>query len=468
VRPSRLLRAASFRLAPFYALLFGASALALFLFIYFLGGKAMRQQITSSVEGEISFLDEEHRAGGNGQVVDRIERRLASGRHRAMFYLFQDREGHTLAGNLPPMPPREGWLEIPIKAGEEEHDEPDRRLLALGRVLPDGSYLVVGEDPHGIDEVQDTIVDAFAWGLAGTLVLAVAGGALVSARFLRRIDAINRTTNAIIEGNLSDRVPAQGTGDELDRLAANLNRMLDRIQALMGNVRQVSSDIAHDLRTPLTRLRHRLEAARAQSPEQGPVLDRALEDIDELLAMFSALLRIAQIEAGAHRASFERVDLAEVFRHIADTYAPVADDQGQRLVSDVAPDLAIRGDRQLLVQMLANLVENALRHTPRGSTITLGLTDTPRGPRGVVADTGPGIPEEAREKVFQPFYRLEASRSTPGSGLGLALVAAIAGMHGIVIELSGNDPGLKVTLEFPRAPAANAPVRGRGAEALKA
>ncbi|HVI22571.1 MAG TPA: HAMP domain-containing sensor histidine kinase, partial [Myxococcales bacterium] len=282
------------------------------------------------------------------------------------------------------------------------------------------------------------------------------------------IDAINRTTNAIIEGNLSDRVPAQGTGDELDRLAANLNRMLDRIQALMGNVRQVSSDIAHDLRTPLTRLRHRLEAARAQSPEQGPVLDRALEDIDELLAMFSALLRIAQIEAGAHRASFERVDLAEVFRHIADTYAPVADDQGQRLVSDVAPDLAIRGDRQLLVQMLANLVENALRHTPRGSTITLGLTDTPHGPRGVVADTGPGIPEEAREKVFQPFYRLEASRSTPGSGLGLALVAAIAGMHGIVIELSGNDPGLKVTLEFPRAPAASAPVRSRGTEALKA
>ena len=146
----------------------------------------------------------------------------------------------------------------------------------------------------------------------------------------------------------------------------------------------------------------------------------------------------------------------------------MADDRGQRLVSDVAGDVAIRGDRQLLVQMLANLVENALRHTPRGSTITLSLRDTPQGPLGVVADTGPGIPEEAREKVFQPFYRLEASRSTPGSGLGLALVAAIAGMHGIAVELSGNEPGLKVTLEFPRAPAASAPVRSRGAEALKA
>jgi signal transduction histidine kinase len=467
VLPSRLLRTASFRLAAFYALLFGASALVLFLVIYFLGAKAMRQQITSGIEGEISFLTEEHRAGGDAQVVDRISRRLASGRHRAMFYLLEDRERRPLAGNLQPMEPHEGWLTIPVRAGEEEPDEQDRQLIALGRVLPDGSYLVVGEDPHGIDEVQDTIVDAFAWGLAVTLILAVAGGALVSARFLRRIDAINRTTNAIIEGNLSDRVPAQGTGDELDRLAENLNRMLDRIQSLMGNVRQVSSDIAHDLRTPLTRLRHRLEAARVESKDgHSPVIDRALEDIDELLAMFSALLRIAQIEAGAHRASFDRVDLSELFRNLAETYAPVADDQGQRLVADVGAGIAVRGDRQLLVQMLANLVENALRHTPRGSTITLSLNDTPQGPRGTVADTGPGIPEEAREKVFRPFYRLEASRSTPGSGLGLAMVAAIAGMHGIEVALAGNEPGLRVTLAFPRAPSAS--VRQRGAEALKA
>jgi signal transduction histidine kinase len=364
------------------------------------------------------------------------------------------------------MEPREGWLTIPIRAGEEEPDEQERQLIALGRVLPDDSYLVVGEDPHGIDEVQDTIVDAFAWGLAITLILAVAGGALVSARFLRRIDAINRTTNAIIEGNLSDRVPAQGTGDELDRLAENLNRMLDRIQSLMGNVRQVSSDIAHDLRTPLTRLRHRLEAARAQSKDgTAPVIDEALDDIDELLAMFSALLRIAQIEAGAHRASFDEVDLSELFRNLAETFAPVADDQGQRLAAEIAPDVAVRGDRQLLVQMLANLVENALRHTPTGSRITLSLVDTPQGPRGVVADTGPGIPEEAREKVFRPFYRLEASRSTPGSGLGLAMVAAIAGMHGIEVALADNEPGLRVTLLFPRAPAATA--RGAASAALK-
>jgi signal transduction histidine kinase len=451
VHPIRLLRTASFRLAAFYALLFGASALALFLVIYFIAAKAMQKQVTAAIESESSFLSEDHRLGGQGQVVDRINRRLSSGRHRALFYLFQDSTGGVLAGNLPATSPRQGWLQIPIKAGEEERDEGERRLLALGRLLPDGSYLVVGEDTHGIDEVQETIVRAFAWGLAGTLVLAVAGGALVSAGFLRRIDAINRTTRAIVEGNLSDRVPARGTGDELDRLATNLNQMLDRIQSLMGNVRQVSSDIAHDLRTPLTRLRHRLEAARleAGSPEEyASVVDRALEDVDGLLAIFSALLRIAQIESGAHRAPSDHVDLSDVFRNIADTYAPVADDQGQRLVADIAGGVTVRGDRQLLVQMLANLVENALRHTPRGSTITLSLTDTPEGPRGVVADTGPGIPEEARAKVFQPFYRLETSRSTPGSGLGLAMVAAIANMHGIGVQLLGNDPGLKVTLKF--------------------
>jgi signal transduction histidine kinase len=451
VQASRVFRAASFRLAAFYALLFGASAIALFLVIYFLAAQAMRKQVTNAIESEVSFLTEEHRLGGQGQAIDRIARRISSGRHRAMFYLFQDGAGRILAGNLPSQPPREGWLEIPIKAGEEEHDEEDRRLLALGRVLPDGSYLVAGEDTHGIDEVQETIVRAFAWGLAGTLVLAVAGGALASAGFLRGIDAINRTTKAIVEGNLSNRVPARGTGDELDRLATNLNQMLDRIQALMGNVRQVSSDIAHDLRTPLTRLRQRLETARleAASPEEyAAVVDRALEDVDELLAIFSALLRIAQIESGAHRLPADHVDLSDVFRSIADTYSPVADDQGQRLVAEIAGGIAVRGDRQLLVQMLANLIENALRHSPRGSTLRLSLADTPEGPRGVVADTGPGIPAEEREKVFQPFYRLERSRSTPGSGLGLAMVAAIANMHGIGIELAGNDPGLRVTLRF--------------------
>jgi len=216
---------------------------------------------------------------------------------------------------------------------------------------------------------------------------------------------------------------------------------------------------AHDLRTPLTRLRQRLEAARAgarTAEETGAAIDEAIGEVDELLGTFSALLRIAQIESGTRRAGFAAVDLSAVFRKIADAYAPVAEDQGQSLTSSIGAQAPYRGDRQLLEQMLANLVENALRHTPRGSTISLSLHDTPDGLLGSVADTGPGIPVDARAKVFQPFYRLETSRSTPGSGLGLALVAAIADLHRIQVELSSNEPGLKVSLGF-----------GRGADAAE-
>jgi len=221
---------------------------------------------------------------------------------------------------------------------------------------------------------------------------------------------------------------------------------------------------AHDLRTPLTRLRQRLEAARAgarTAEETGAAIDEAIGEVDELLGTFSALLRIAQIESGTRRAGFAAVDLSAVFRKIADAYAPVAEDQGQSLDIAVADGVSYRGDRQLLEQLLANLVENALRHTPPGASISLSLQEGPSGPLGVVADTGPGIPEHARAKVFQPFYRLETSRSTPGSGLGLALVAAIADLHRIRVDLSNNEPGLKVSLGFgPPADAQELPDAG--------
>jgi signal transduction histidine kinase len=459
-----LLRTASFRLAAFYALLFGASAVALFGVVYWIASQALHQQLTASIENEMAILSDAHRAGGAEQIAATIRARLSSGRHPARYYVLQDAAGRELAGNLTVPDRRQGFIELPIPAGEHQEDDPPdegsgRTLLALGRILPDGRYLVVGQDRQGIREAKEAIVTAFGWGLGVTLLLAAVGGALASAGFLRRVDAINRTTRGIIQGNLADRVPTRGTGDELDRLAANLNEMLDRTQSLMGALRRVSSDIAHDLRTPLTRLRQRLEAARANArtaEEAGAAIDRAIGDVDELLMIFSALLRIAQIESGSRRAGFAPLDLSAVFRKIADAYAPVAEDQGQSLTSSIGAQAPYRGDRQLLEQMLANLVENALRHTPRGSTISLSLHDTPDGLLGSVADTGPGIPVDARAKVFQPFYRLETSRSTPGSGLGLALVAAIADLHRIRVELSSNEPGLKVSLGF-----------GRGADAAE-
>jgi signal transduction histidine kinase len=463
------LRTASFRLAAFYALLFGASAVVLFGAVYWIASQALHQQLAATIESEMATLSDAHRSGGAEQVAAAIRARLSSGRRPAGYYVLADPTGHVLAGNLPLPDRRQGWIELPVPAGHGEEDDPpdegsERTLLALGRVLPDGRSLVVGEDTRGMHEAKDAMVTAFGWGLAATLLLAAVGGSLASAGFLRRVDAINRTTRGIIEGNLADRVPRRGTGDELDRLAANLNEMLDRTQSLMGAVRQVSSDIAHDLRTPLTRLRQRLEAARANSrtaEEAGAAIDRAIGDVDELLGTFSALLRIAQIESGSRRAGFAALDLSAVFRKIADAYAPVAEDQGQSLTASIGEKVPYRGDRQLLEQMLANLVENALRHTPRGAAISLSLHDTPDGLLGSVADTGPGIPAGARTKVFQPFYRLEASRSTPGSGLGLALVAAIADLHRIRVDLSSNEPGLKVSLGFGRpADAAERPHAG--------
>jgi signal transduction histidine kinase len=456
---ARLLGSTSFRLASFYAALFGISTIALFGIIYSISTEALRQQLTAGVQSEVVNLSEEYRTGGSDQAVARIARRISSGRYADRFYLLQDSRGRRLAGNLPPMAPRDGWIELAVPAGDRS-DEPDlpdegseRRLLGLGRVLSDGTFLFVAEDTERISEAKEAIVRAFAWGIAGTLVLAALGGAVLSAALLKRLDAINRTSRAIVEGNLADRVPTRGTDDELDRLAANLNEMLDRIQSLMQTVRHVSNDIAHDLRTPLGRLRHRLEEARATATSVAAyesAIERALADVDELLEMFSALLRIAQIEAGTRRAAFAAVDLSGLFLELAEAYGPVADDRRQRLRADVAEGIAYRGDRQLLVQMLANVLENALRHTPEGATITLSLARTPEGTVGVLADDGPGIPDHARAKVFQPFFRLEASRNTPGSGLGLALVAAIADLHRIRVELAGNHPGLKVVLRFGR------------------
>jgi signal transduction histidine kinase len=240
----------------------------------------------------------------------------------------------------------------------------------------------------------------------------------------------------------------------MDHLAINLNAMLDRIQGLMESLKQVSADIAHDLRTPLSRLRHRLEAAREKAGSDGnPVIEQSIADLDAILETFSALLRIAQIESGAQRAAFSDVSLGQIVSTVSEAYAPVAEDRSQRLEAIVEQTPSIHGDRDLLTQMVANLIENPIRHCPPGVGITVELRQEAGAPTLCVADRGPGIAAAEREKVFRRFYRLEASRTTPGSGLGLALVKAVADLHGATVELSDNQPGLRVIVRFP-APAA--------------
>jgi signal transduction histidine kinase len=277
------------------------------------------------------------------------------------------------------------------------------------------------------------------------------GGVFFSLQFMRRIDAIARTCQSIISGKFNDRIALRGSDDELDRLAVAINNMLDRISTLLDNLRQVSSDVAHDLRTPLTHLRNRLEEARQKAVTTDDYAARvtdAIEDTDRLLVIFSALLRISQIESGSRLAAFTALSLSELLERIYEMYRPVAEDAHQILLHEIQQGVRIRGDGELLTQMFSNLIENAIRHTPSGTRIMLRLGASGGTVSAGVEDSGPGIPAAERDKVFRRFYRLTGSRTTPGNGLGLALVAAIANLHAAKIELADNQPGVCLRLSF--------------------
>jgi signal transduction histidine kinase len=283
------------------------------------------------------------------------------------------------------------------------------------------------------------------------MLVALVGGATMSLSLLRRIEAVSQTSREIVGGALQRRIPERGTGDEFDHLAASLNAMFDRIQTLMDGLRQVSNDIAHDLRTPLTRLRQRLELAQRRDGaelDSGVVIEQAIRDVDSILETFGALLRIAQIESGARRAGFSELDLADVLRTVIEIYQSALDEGARTFKTQIEPALIVNGDRELLTQLFANLLDNALRHSPLSARIS--LTAKRQGERidVSIADNGPGIPAEFREKVLQRFFRLEGSRSTPGSGLGLSLAHAIASLHESELVLTDQHPGLCVTISL--------------------
>jgi signal transduction histidine kinase len=310
--------------------------------------------------------------------------------------------------------------------------------------------------------LERAITDAFLWAVGLAAALGIGGGALLSRAFLRRVDTISRTAEAIIGGDLTRRVPMRGTGDDLDRLAGTLNRMLDRIAVLMESLRQVSSDVAHDLRTPLSRLYQRLEDARLHArstADYEAAVDAALGETLRLLETFSALLRIAQVEGDSPRAGFCDVSLSAVAEAVSDAYRPDAEQAGHQVSAIIAPDVLVTGDQELLTQALANLVENALRHTPPGTRILLRLD---RGPEAgallSVEDDGPGVSLADLPHLTDRFYRGEHSRTTPGNGLGLSLVGAVAELHGARLTVAGADPGLRVSLAFPAAKKARASI----------
>lgn len=459
MRLNRIFKTIGFRLALLYASLFGVSVILLFVVVYFVTSNALRDGLNHIVSAEVAALQEEFDEDGLKHVKDEVDIRLSSGRRPSTFYLLLDPEGQRLAGSLPMQAPMEGWHEFVrprVLTGSDELDNDnsaEHRLVAFGQKFNDGSFLLVAEDSYRVIEAEEAIIRAFVAAFALIIVLGFGGGIFLSTSSLRRIDEISRTAQVIVSGNLRDRIPTRGTGDELDRLALGLNEMFDRLQALIESLRQVSNDIAHDLRTPLSRLRQKLEAAQARSmsiESYKSAVDLAIADVDAILHTFAALLRIAQIEAGTRKAAFSTVELSILFRSICETYAAVAEDNGQVINADIEDGVLVHGDKELLTQMLANLIENAIRHCPAGAAIHLGLYEDVNGIVGTVSDNGTGIPAEARGKVFRRFYRLESSRTTAGNGLGLSLVAAVAEVHHIQVDLLDNNPGLIVRLAFPK------------------
>ncbi|MDJ0390292.1 HAMP domain-containing sensor histidine kinase [Roseomonas sp. E05] len=458
---ARLRNSSGVRLALLYAAVFVLSSVVLFVLVHWVTVGALRQQISNAVAADIADLLQggESHGGTTAEGLARIlagqegAERLRSG----LRFAVEDAAGRRLAGDLPALPRRaaDGWFE----SQDEGQDEDQSALLGRAVPLPDGGLLAVARDATSLDETADLIEGAFFWAGGVMLLLGLGGGVLVAHGFLRRVDAIAATAEAIAHGALERRVPVRATGpaDEMDRLGGAINAMLDRIRDLMEELRHASAAIAHDLRTPLARLRQGLEAARdgAATPEAyRAAMDAALAETDAILRSFAALLRIAQVEAGARRAAFAPVDLSAIATDLAEAYGPSAEDGGRTLTTAIAPGVTVRGDRELLMQALANLLENALRHTPPGTVIRVRVPGArlPAGPALVVEDDGPGIPPEARAQVLRPFHRLDPSRSDGGSGLGLALVAAVAKLHDAALELGATGQegrGLRVTLRFP-------------------
>lgn len=413
----------------------------------------MARQTDATIEAEIIGLAEQYRQRGLAGLVTIITERVAKDPNGSSIYLFAAPNRQPLAGNLSHWPQitktPDGWMNFQLTdnlSNGKPHSARARPFILRG-----GFYLLVGRDISEIEEIQGLILRAFSWGLAITLALGLIGGLMMSWSMVRRIDAINQTSRKIMTGDLSRRIPSKGTSDDFDQLADNLNAMLDQIEKLMAGVRQVSDNIAHDLRTPLTRLRNRLEQMHwqeADAKQYDRQLEKSIAEADQLLSTFNALLRIARIESGSHNSRQDTVDLETLVRDASELYEVLAENKNQTFTIKLESGLQVRGDRDLLFQALTNLLDNAVKYTPSGGKINLTLRRKNGIVEIIVADTGLGIPVEAREKVLQRFYRLEASRSSPGNGLGLSLVAAVAMQHHAQLILEDNAPGLKAVLAF--------------------
>jgi len=439
-----------------YMVLFATSVFILMGFIYWATAGYMSSQTDETIEAEIIGLAEQYQRQGLNGLISVIRERVARDPNGKSIYLFTARDFIKLAGNISKWPEdgevQDGWLNFTLDDGLGWPTAEPRPARARIFIVPGGLRLLVGRDVNDFMAVKELVERAINFGMAITFALAMFGGIMMSRSTSKRVELINQTSQNIMRGNLSLRIPDRGTNDEFDQLARNLNEMLDRIVHLMEGVRHVSDNIAHDLRTPLTRLRNQLENTlltvdRDQDREQ---VGKSVAEADQLLATFNALLRIARLEVGDKVSNFETFDLSGLAQDAAELYEALAEDKQQKFSIMIEPNVAIMGDRDLLFQTLCNLIDNAIKYTPEDGEIDISLTSSQNETFLSVADSGIGIPEEERERVFQRFYRVAKSRSLPGNGLGLSLVLAVMDLHQGKITLKDNEPGLRIELQFPK------------------
>jgi signal transduction histidine kinase len=438
-----------------YMVLFATSVFILMGFIYWATAGYMSSQTDETIEAEIIGLAEQYQRQGLNGLISVIRERVARDPNGKAVYLFTARDFIKLAGNIDEWPDdgevQDGWLNFTLDQSLGWSSETPRPARARVFIVPGGLRLLVGRDVNEFMAVKALVERAINLGMAITFGLAMVGGIMMSRSTARRVEVINQTSQKIMKGNLDLRIPERGTNDDFDQLARNLNEMLDRIVQLMEGVKHVSDNIAHDLRTPLTRLRNKLEntLVLAENEEQRDLVASAVGEADQLLSTFNALLRIARLETGRSVANFKSFDLSDLVLDAAELYEAVAEDKQQTLAIRVKTKVEFYGDKDLLFQTLSNLIDNAIKYTPEGGEIEISLSENNKHIELTVADSGIGIPKDEQEKVFDRFYRVAKSRSQPGNGLGLSLVNAVVELHHGKILLSDNEPGLSVCLSLP-------------------
>jgi signal transduction histidine kinase len=453
---NKTLRSSStLKLAFIYVILFCAAIFGLLGYVYWSTVSYLYEISDRAISAENALLTKAYLAGGRDSLIALINRRLGDANFNDWAYLLVDHSFDYVAGNLTSWPAglrgSDGWTTLAPGAWPAGVA---RRLplRVTHQLLPDGHHLLLGRDIEDLDRFGRSVAIGLAAAAVMFLVLATAAGISTSRRSVARIEAINATSREIMRSGLGERIPLRGTGDEWDGLAENLNSMLDRIEELVETNRQVSDNVAHDLRTPLTRMRGRLERACNQQLDLShyrSLVNDTISDLDEILTTFSSLLRISQIEARDRTAAFRSTDLSEIVREVVELFEPAAEERAVRLQLSAGEAVPVVGDRDLLFDAISNLVDNAIKHGGDRNEVGITVARCADGPVLSIADRGPGIPIEERNHVLRRFYRLERSRNRPGNGLGLSLVAAVANLHNARIIMADNTPGLRIELHFP-------------------